>query len=196
MGKIQYKHNQRKEVDNYRPAKNIEANPVNHDINYEDIDKTELVDACHQVFDSMVTRDFLHSLSECSVKPLLNTSEYSKVRWFRVDKIVMEKDVFFADKLSMLYMSLHKTARNLILVLNKQNDGDIELYIGARDFAGNSSVSGNILKAGLEGYFPGIRFEQIKNIGDLLEDYNYINSKYNGSNQNQKTISSVYIYCK
>ena len=72
----------------------------------------------------------------------------------------MEKDVFFADKLSMLYMSLHKTARNIILVLNKQNDGDIELYLGARDFSGNSSVSGKILEAGLEGYFPGIKFQQ------------------------------------
>lgn len=109
----------------------------------------------------MVTRDFLHSLSECAVKPLsLDTSSYSKVRWYRVDKIVMEKDVFFADKLSMLYMSLHKTARNIILVLNKQNDGDIELYLGARDFSGNSSVSGKILEAGLEGYFPGIKFKQ------------------------------------
>lgn len=120
----------------------------------------------HQIFDSMVTRDYLHSLSLCKVKPLVSTSYYSKVRWFRVDKIVMEKDVFFADKLSMLYMSLHKTAKNIILVLNKQNDGDIELYLGARDFSGNRSVSGKILEAGLVGYFPGIRFEQ-KGIGKL-----------------------------
>lgn len=160
MGKIQYKNNLQEDVDYSHPTKQNNSVPFNQDLNYDDIDKTELVDACHQVFDSMVTRDFLHSLSECKVKPLLNTYSYSKVRWYRIDKIVMEKNVFFADKLSMLYISLHKTARNIILVLNKQNDGDIELYLGARDFSGNSSVSGKILEAGLEGYFPGIRFQQ------------------------------------
>lgn len=130
------------------------------------IEKAELENACNQVFDSMVTRGFLHSLSKCNVKPLLTTSGYSKVRWYRIDKIVIEKDVFFADKLSMLYMSLHKTARNIILVLNKQDGGDIELYLGARDFSGKSSVSGKILEAGLEGYFPGIKFQE-NNIKDL-----------------------------
>lgn len=167
MGKIQYKNAPNAPVEYSQPKKEKEAVPVLQNVKYDDIDKTELANACHQVFDSMVTRDFLHSLSECAVKPLsLDTSSYSKVRWYRVDKIVMEKDVFFADKLSMLYMSLHKTARNIILVLNKQNDGDIELYLGARDFSGNSSVSGKILEAGLEGYFPGIKFQQ-KGITEL-----------------------------
>lgn len=171
MGKIQYKNAPNTPVEYSQPKKEKEAVPVLQNVKYDDIDKTELANACHQVFDSMVTRDFLHSLSECAVKPLsLDTSSYSKVRWYRVDKIVMEKDVFFADKLSMLYMSLHKTARNIILVLNKQNDGDIELYLGARDFSGNSSVSGKILEAGLEGYFPGIKFKQ-----DGITELNFSN---------------------
>ena len=153
------------EVGQVLPVKNEDSTSAN-DVANENIDKAEFADACHQVFDSVVTRDYLHSLSLCKVKPLASTSDYTKVRWFRVEKIVMEKDVFFADKLSMLYMSLHKKAKNIILVLNKQNDGDIELYLGARDFSGNSSVSGKILEAGLVGYFPGIRFEQ-KVVGKL-----------------------------
>ena len=160
MGKIQYKNSLQDEVEAFSPERYTETDSVSQYVTYEDIDKTELIDACHQIFDSMVTRDFLHFLSECNVKPLVSISDYTKVRWYRVDKIVMEKDVFFADKLSMLYISLHKTAKNIILVLNKQNNGDVELYLGARDFFGNSSVSGKILEAGLEGYFPGIRFEQ------------------------------------
>lgn len=160
MGKIQYKNSRQDDIKPYSPTKNEDANTVSQYVAYEDIDKTDLANVCHQVFDSMVTREFLHSLSYCDVKPLLSDSDYTKVRWYKVDKIVKEKDVFFADKLSMLYMSLHKTAKNVILVLNKQNDGDTEMYLGARDFKGNSSVSGKILEAGLEGYFPGIRFEQ------------------------------------
>ena len=161
MGKIQYKNNWEKGDSPY-PTIREENGSNGQRVTYNNVDNTELFDASHQVFDSMVTRDFLHSLEKCAVKPLGNVSAYSKVRWFRVDKIVMEKDVFFADKLSMLYMSLHKTARNVVLVLNKQNNGDIELYLGARDLSGNSSVSGKVLEAGLEGYFPGIRFEHNK----------------------------------
>ncbi len=161
MEKIQYRNTPSTPVGHSQPKKDKEAFTALQRVKYDDIDKTELANACNQVFASMVTRDFLHSLSECAVKPLsVETSTYSKVRWYRVDKIVMEKNVFFPDKLSMLYMSLHKTARNIILVLNKQNDGNIELYLGARDFSGNSSVSGKILEAGLEGYFPGIKFQR------------------------------------
>ena len=165
MGKIQYKNTMGKSESIPQEFKK-ENDSTNLYVTGNNVDDVELFDASHQVFSSVVTRDFLHSLETCAVKPLINVSSYSKVRWYRVDKIVMEKDVFFADKLSMLYMSLHKTARNIILVLNKQNDGDIELYLGARDFSGNSSVSGKILEAGLDGYFPGIRFGN-KKMGQL-----------------------------
>lgn len=158
MGKIQYKNNLGKDIKTSSVVQKEDETP-NQYVTYNHTDNAELFDSCQQVFDRMVTRDFLHSLNACRVKPLANISAYPKVRWFRVTKIVMEKDAFFADKLSMLYMSLHKTAKNVILVLNKQNDGDIELYLGARDFEGNSSVSGKILEAGLEGYFPGIKFK-------------------------------------
>ena len=160
MARIQYKKDFQDEIELSHSKEYRNIGSEGQLLDYNNIDKVELVNACSQAFDSMVTRNFLHSLSECTVKPLGSTSHYSKVRWYRIDKIVMEKDVFFADKLSMLYMSLHKTAKNVILVLNKQNNGDVELYLGARDISGSSRVSGKILEAGLEGYFPGIRFEQ------------------------------------
>lgn len=121
------------------------------------IDTKQLIEASRMVFDSMVTRDYLHALSTCHVVPMHHTN-YPSVRWYKIDKIVIEKNVFFADKLSMLYMSLHKTAKNVILLLNKQSGGDIELYLGTRDFSGSSHVSGEILEAGLEGFFPGIGY--------------------------------------
>lgn len=152
--------------DNSKHVQELQAEVVIHEpikdkqsAQLASFEQVQLVDACQQVFDSMVTRDYLHELCNCRVKTLAFKSEYSKVRWFKIDKIVMEKNVFFTDTLSMLYMSLHKTAKNVILVLNKQNEGDVELYLGARDFSGNSGVSGEILEAGLEGYFPGIGFK-------------------------------------
>lgn len=145
------------DVSSPQSQKSLATQPELH-IDEASIDPKELIEASRQVFDSVVTRDYLHALSSSQVLPMQKTN-YSSVRWYRVDKIVIEKNVFFADKLSMLYMSLHKKAKNVILILNKQNEGDIELYLGARDFSGSSHVSGEILEAGLEGYFPGISYK-------------------------------------
>lgn len=142
-------------------------NPDVVDLSKEDgLIQNQLVEASRKVFDSIVTRDYLHELNNCEVIPLINASGYSKVKWFRIDKIVIEKNVFFADKLSMLYMSLHNSAKNVILVLNKQKDGDIELYIGSRDFSGKNRVSGKVLEAGLAGFFPGLGYKAV-NLPDV-----------------------------
>ena len=160
MGKIKYKNIKTlnaNETSNNGELVNLNNTP--RAVFAEPADPKELVDACQQVFGNMVTRDYLHDLCVCPVKTLDPSKQYSAVRWYRISKIVVEKDVFFADKLSMLYTSLHNVARNVILVLNKQNNEDIELYLGARDFSGNSRISGEVLEAGLKGYFPGIGFK-------------------------------------
>ena len=101
MKKNKYKDSLQNEVGNIPPVEN----------------EAKIVDSCHQIFDSMVTRNYLHSLSLCKVKVKspASFSGYTRVRWFLVEKIVVEKDVFFADKLSMLYMSLHKKAKNILI---------------------------------------------------------------------------------
>lgn len=158
MSKIHYKGNL-PDTEASRPQQNkLLVAQTEHYANKVSITPDELIEVSRQLFDSMVTRDYLHALSSCSVLPLQETN-YSAVRWYRIDKVVMEKNVFFTDKLSMLYTALHKKAKNVILLLNKQNDGDIELYLGARDFAGSSYVSGEILESGLDGYFPGIGYK-------------------------------------
>lgn len=118
--------------------------------------KQEVDTACQLLFERVVTRNYLHELSKCEVHPLSKEVSYPSVRWYKIDKIVIEKNTFFADKLSMLFISLHKTAKNVVLVLNKQRESEIELYLGARDFEGNNKVSGEIIESGLSGFFPGI----------------------------------------
>lgn len=146
----------------------IQNNPSFEAMLQEEVLKQEQlvdVETSRRVFDSIVTRDYLHELSTCKVIPL-SEKKYTKVKWFRIDKVVIEKNVFFADKLSMLYISLHKKAKNVILVLNKQKDGCIELYLGARDFSGRALVSGKVLEAGLDGYFPGLGYDSVGNLPD------------------------------
>ena len=108
-----------------------------------------------RLLDEILSQSYLSTLSDCDIKTPA-TEVNTPVRWYKINKIVMEKDVFFGDKLSMLYMALHEKAKNVILVLNKKNGGNIELFLGARDFEGDKHHSGEILKSGLEGYLPGV----------------------------------------
>lgn len=109
------------------------------------------------LFGDIVSRNYLCSLDECEIIPLNSNNKNCPIRWYSITKIVIEKDTFFPDKLSMLYMSLHNVAQNIILIVNKNEYGKIELFLGARDFSGVLNVSGEILGAGLHGYLPGIK---------------------------------------
>lgn len=109
------------------------------------------------LFGDIVTRNYLCNLDECEIIPLDSGRQQSHIRWYLITKIILEKETFFPDKLSMLYMSLHAVAKNVILVVNKNEHGQIELFLGARDYSGALNVSGEILNAGLHGYLPGIK---------------------------------------
>lgn len=108
-------------------------------------------------FGDIVSRNYLCYLDECEIIPLHINKKQSPIRWYAVNKIVLEKDTFFPDKLSMLYVSLHNVAKNVILIVNKTQQGRIEIFLGARDFSDTLNVSGEILGAGLHGYLPGIK---------------------------------------
>lgn len=112
------------------------------------------------LFGNVVSRSYLGELANSEIIKLDKSIEHTSIRWYSVTKIVLEKDSFFPDKLSMLYMSLHNVAKNVILVVNKNIEGKIEIYLGARDFQGISNVSGDILNAGLHGYLAGIKTRQ------------------------------------
>ena len=116
------------------------------------------LDRAAYLFDNVVTNAYLKELQKCEIIPWQKPKQLTEVRWYQITKIVMEKGVFFADKLSMLYNSLHKNAKDVILAL-KKNNGFIDLYLGARDFVGDGFVSGEVLEAGLRGYLPGVRYE-------------------------------------
>ncbi|MDE5758219.1 MAG: hypothetical protein K2H85_06360, partial [Allobaculum sp.] len=108
------------------------------------------------LFENIVSHTYLQSLSHCEVIKYQETN-LTAIRWYEITKIVIEKNVFFPDKLSMLYTSLHSVAKNVLLIVDKSEDSRIRLFLGARDFEGTSNISGEILKAGLEGYLSGVK---------------------------------------
>ena len=126
------------------------------------------------LLDEILSQSYLSTLSSCEVQ-IPPAKVETSVRWYKINKIVVEKDVFFGDKLSMLYMALHEKAKNVILVLNKEDSGNIELYLGARDFDGEKNHSGEILKSGLEGFLPGVSITSDKKriFTEKLSDIDY-----------------------
>lgn len=124
---------------------------------YKEQEKMSFDQAAY-LFDNVVTNAYLKALEDCEIVSWDEKNKLSEIRWYQITKIIIEKDVFFPDKLSMLYNALHKNAKEVVLALDK-NGGKIELYIGARDFEGIACISGDILKAGFQGYFPGVGLE-------------------------------------
>lgn len=134
------------------------------------------------LFDNIVSRKYLTQLSKCPIVELFSNSE-SKMGWYQVTKIVLDKESFFPDQLSMLYTALHNVAQNVALVIDKKGNDDIELYLGARDFSGNLHTASTLLGTSIQGYLPGVKIDFIADenkLRDKLSSMQYVAS-YSGT---------------
>lgn len=109
------------------------------------------------LFDTIVTHKYLAKLSESPIVPLSKPG--TKMGWRKITRIVLDKEQFFPDQLSMLYTSLHNMAKNVALVIQKNDFDDIEIYLGARDFEGYNQESSRLLEDAMQGYMPGVKSE-------------------------------------
>lgn len=157
------------------PNKNLEKQLLND------------ADTAFELFDNVVTNAYLKELQGCEIVPFKDP-KLAHIRWYRITKIVMEKDVFFADKLSMLYVALHDRAKNVVLAL-KKSYGKMELYLGSRDFEVEQHRSCEVLEAGLHGYLPGVGYKA--STEGLLPIENKKNNEKKGDKKGDIYVSSV-----
>lgn len=107
--------------------------------------------------DDISTQD----LSVLAVKPIAPQKVISNVNWIKINKIVYEKDASFIDNLSTIYTALHATAKTVIMVIQKEKNSLIELYLGVSDKSNVSNhISKYILERSISGCMPGIDFEE------------------------------------
>lgn len=111
------------------------------------------------LFDKVIYKSYLRGISNAKIIPY--KGEPKSIRWYRITKIVYEKDIFFTDKMAMLYASLHNVCGMVAMALHKEKNGIVDVYIGTRDEIGAYYISGDILEAGLKGILPGIAIESI-----------------------------------
>ena len=61
---------------------------------------------------------YVYELFKSEIIPYAGKDE--RIRWYQITKIVYEKDVFFTDKMAMLYASLHNVSSVVSLAIKKQ----------------------------------------------------------------------------
>lgn len=101
------------------------------------------------------------SLDNLEVMPFNGDNMAYRTSWIRISKIVYEKDSAFIDKLSMIYTALHETAKTVVMVIQKEKNSLINLYMGVCDKADmGNHVSKYVLQRSIGGCLPGISFEE------------------------------------
>ena len=111
------------------------------------------------LFDKVIYKSYLQGISNAKIIPYEGGPK--SIRWYRITKIIYEKDIFFTDKMAMLYASLHNVCGMVAMALHKEKNGIVDVYLGTRDEHGADYISGDILEAGLKGILPGIAFESL-----------------------------------
>ena len=128
-----------------------------------DIQKTELQ------FRDLVSKAYLKNLNTYDVVPhALEESREGDIvpskkngrgyRWIKITNIVYNKEEFFIDKFSMLFVALHGVASQVAVMIKRDISSTVDFYLGVHDLGDKGDESINTLKKGLSGYFPGIEY--------------------------------------
>lgn len=133
---------------NNLPGKNlIQFEDVRIDLQKKYLDRTDLNILPISLIDNEST------LKELSTDELL-----SKIRFFKLEKFVYEKDIKISYKLKSVFTALHSVNSSIILKI--VSDGiKCNLYFGVKA-AENVTQKSKILQGSLEGNFPGTSFTE------------------------------------
>ena len=112
-----------------------------------------------QLFDTIVTKNYLQRLDSSTIIPL-EGREPSTMSWVQITKFVYEEDTFFPDKLAMLYASLHKQSSQVALFVRYERGKGVSLYLGTRDSAdAELRMSSQTLQGTLKADLPGVQYQ-------------------------------------
>ena len=119
-----------------------------------------------QQFYDIVTKSYLPELCNYEIVPHRMTEDgrpsienKKRFRWIKINEIIYDKDEFFVDKYSMLFVALHNIASQVAVYIRREKNATIHFYIGVRDINDETNDQSKLtLISGLHGYFPGISF--------------------------------------
>lgn len=139
-----------------------------------------------QVADVYLNRSYLDSFALAPIIPpsqqILSTNG---LRVIRIDKIVLDTEENYRDKLMSVYSALHSLDCAVVLVI--QSDGNhITFHMGVRSDQ-NAALAGDILESTIKGNFPGVELESY----DMRQIDAFASSFANGRAKSVAAVSVV-----
>ena len=131
------------------------------ELNKEIEDKLKLVD-------DIVLKNYISSLEELEIitldEELKENNIIDKVRLFNITKMVYKKDEVNSYKFASIFNAVANTNSSLITIINS-NGKDTKFYLGIRNLMEkeNTETSFKVLEKSIQGQFPGIKIETLKN---------------------------------
>lgn len=151
----------------YRSAQELESYTGNSPETLEDkrkreesrrISELQLAKAC-SIADTFLNHSYLDFFSEGRVNPLNAkwSNEVSKIKIFKIGKMVYDKAEIINDKFISVYGALHNLGSRLAAIV-RSIGGEIEFYIATfSESTGNTS--GLLMQSALKNNFPGIKMD-------------------------------------
>jgi DNA helicase HerA-like ATPase len=142
-----------------KPSQKININAVKFDLQKKYLQQSDLsISSIDEVLDKIL-------LSEVSKQEIRG-----KIRFFKIEKFVFEKDVKITSKLKSVFTTLHSV--NTSVIFKIVSDGtECSLYMGVKSGEKVNEKS-KVLKGTMEGNFPGTKFS---NSNDSLSNDNVVN---------------------
>jgi len=161
--------------------------------NKTNLDRETELGLAYDFVKSFVKKNYLSELTNLDVIPLSkeisNCNIKDTYRFFKVTKIVYDKEENTLDKLSNVYNALDDNYSSLIMILDSNENG-VNLYLGVRvdDKNEHPTLYKHILKKSFKGNFPGSKLENLSNSKMEKMINNITNSRFTNK---EKVISSV-----
>lgn len=112
--------------------------------------------------DCYISRTYLIDLAS---NPVIDIDEEqcqdSRLRLFRVKKLIYDKKENVNDKLSSVFSALHELESTVMLLIRGEEDG-ISFYLGIHTNDVNAALCSKVLEDGLKGNFPGSETAPLK----------------------------------
>ena len=119
--------------------------------------------------DIFINKSYLINANDSIVLPLDDQKkDVSKIRLFKVNQIVYDKEENVNDKLISVYSALLNIDSSVLLII-QGNEKNVDFYIGVRSEE-NSTLAGTILEKSFLGNFPGSSMDYTvsSKINDLI----------------------------
>lgn len=131
----------------------------------EEIPQQKELYQLYELADNLLMKKYVSHLAEYDIVPIEDSLEKIKVseitRFFKLNRIVYDKQENNQEKLLNVYHSLYTCGGSAVLLL-KSDGRQIDFYLGTKPERATAGVCQTVLQKSLEGNFPGTSMKLLR----------------------------------